>query len=58
MPVRVHKTMDPSRIAVSPRAVRLVVAALTIFAVMCFAFAGARILENDRPTATLLQHPG
>lgn len=43
--------MDKSRAPSSRKAVALVLAALTFFGVLCFAFAGMSILENGIPTA-------
>jgi hypothetical protein len=50
--------MDQPRLAISQRAVTLVLAALTIFAALCFTFAGVSILENATPTARMIQHSG
>jgi hypothetical protein len=50
--------MDQSRMAVSRSAVKLVLAVLTIFAVLCFTLAGVSILENGTPTARINQHQG
>jgi hypothetical protein len=48
--------MDKSRAPFSRTAVRLMAAALTFFAVLCFAFAGMSILENGIPTAQAHPH--
>jgi hypothetical protein len=50
------KSMDKSRAPFSRTAVTLMVAALTFFAVLCFAFAGMSILENGIPTAQTHPH--
>jgi hypothetical protein len=48
--------MNQPQAAVSQRAATIVVTVLAIFAVLCFAFAGASILENATTTAKVFRH--
>jgi hypothetical protein len=50
--------MDKVRPAVSHGAATLVLAALAVFAALCFAFAGVSILENGTTTAKVAPHSG
>ncbi len=56
-PRNLGKNMDRSRLAGRQKTMRLVLATLVVFAVLCFAFAGVTILETGTPTARLIQHP-